>query len=86
MITVANTEIIEFYIKLYNLSKTQICKKCKISRPTLDKLLKEKQCKLTTLQQLAKLFNISIDLFLSNNNILYEIDYDFINFENIYLN
>lgn len=51
------------------LSKQAIADKCNISRPTLDNLLGGSDAKISTLENLADYFKVSVGYFFDENNV-----------------
>lgn len=63
--TKINAELITNYLKQNNLSKTEFCKRCKISLSTFYRLFTKQDVKLLSLFKLCREMNLPIkDLFL----------------------
>ena len=63
-----NIEKIQNYIKENNLSKSKFCELCKIGSNTLDRILNNKNFKITALFKIARQMNIYIkDLFIPDS-------------------
>lgn len=61
-------DLIKFYIKENNLSKTSFCNQCRIGTKTLSNIFASKEVKLTALLKIARLMNVGLcELIVSSN-------------------
>jgi transcriptional regulator with XRE-family HTH domain len=51
------------------LTKREVCRRSSLSRPTLDKLLKGEEVKVSSLETYARLMNVEIGYFFENGSV-----------------
>ena len=52
------TELIYIFIKSRNLTKSEFCRKCKISNSTLNKIMEGEECTKLTIGKIARVLNL----------------------------
>ena len=53
-------EIVEFYRRKNNMSVTNFCKECGISKQAYDKIMKYEECSLLSILKIARRMNIEL--------------------------
>ncbi|MCH5164393.1 MAG: helix-turn-helix transcriptional regulator [Clostridiales bacterium] len=61
------TEIIESYLKENNLSKSKFCKLCGISTCTLNRVMNNKNCRISAFFKIAKAVKVQVYQLFSEN-------------------